>query len=162
MGSIGPACLLALTLCFSSAVAYAGNDRAPAHETIVIVANAWIREMHSEDKTTTGYMTLVNVSGAPVQLVGLRSPAFQRVEVHDTIEVNGLKMRRVVTPLDLPSGGLLVFLFGQQHITLMDPRYILYDGEVVPITLIFASGLEQTIPVRVARESPGPLNLALR
>ncbi|MEE8525678.1 MAG: copper chaperone PCu(A)C, partial [Thermoanaerobaculia bacterium] len=72
----------------------------------VAIMNAWIREAHPDAPVNGGYMTLVNVGSEDVILVGLESPAFEKVELHEMAMVDGLMKMRELTEVVVPAGGM--------------------------------------------------------
>ena len=113
--------------------------------------NAWIREAHPEATVNAGYMTLVNVGSEDVTLVKLESPVFDRVEIHEMAMVDGLmKMRELTEVVVAAGGGLARFEPGGSHLMLKGPKRHLTAGHTVELTLIFRSGVKQTVSVKVA------------
>jgi copper(I)-binding protein/cytochrome oxidase Cu insertion factor (SCO1/SenC/PrrC family) len=115
----------------------------------VAMMNAWIREAHPEATVNAGYMTLVNVGSQDVTLVGLESPAFDRVEIHEMAMVDGLMKMRELAEVVVPAGGQTRFEPGGTHLMLRGPQEQLAEGQLVDLTLTFSSGREQRASVRV-------------
>lgn len=116
----------------------------------VAIMNAWIREAHPEAAMNAGYMTLINVGSEDVTLVGLESPAFEEVEIHEMAMVDGLMKMRDLTEMVVPSGGQARLEPGGTHLMLKGPQQHLTEGQTVDLTLTFRSGRQQTVSVRVA------------
>jgi copper(I)-binding protein/cytochrome oxidase Cu insertion factor (SCO1/SenC/PrrC family) len=132
------------------------NDESPnkvAGDTVAIM-NAWIRETHPAATTNGGYMTLVNAGAEDVTLVSIESAAFDKVEVHEMAVVDGLMTMRELTNLLVPANGQVQMQPGGKHLMLIGPRQHLKDGQTVDLTLIFASGTEQAVSLKVAAISP--------
>ena len=119
---------------------------------VVAVANAWIREMRTGASATAGYMTVVNIGEDDLSLIGIRSPAFDKVEVHEMVTIDDLPRMRKATPLDVPVGGRTRMAPGGKHLMLIGPRSDIEVGQQIDITLVFASGHEQTITLPVASQ----------
>ncbi len=122
---------------------------APTGDAVAIM-NAWVREAHAEATVHAGYMTLVNVGAEAVTLVGLESPAFDQVELHEMAMVDGLMKMRQLTEVIVAAGGQARFEPGGTHLMLMGPRWQLTASEAVDLTLTFQSGRTQTVSVKVA------------
>jgi hypothetical protein len=112
--------------------------------------NAWVREAHPAATVNAGYMTLVNVGPEEVTLVKVESEAFENIEVHEMVTVEGLMEMREVTDMMIPSRGQVQFEPGGRHLMLMGPTEHLTVGQTVDMTLTFKSGKKQTVSVNVA------------
>jgi copper(I)-binding protein/cytochrome oxidase Cu insertion factor (SCO1/SenC/PrrC family) len=116
---------------------------------VVAVMNAWVREAHAKAKTNAGFMTLVNVSDAPIQLQSASSPDYGRVEFHEMIMADGMMQMNELSELKIESGSQLKFVSGGKHLMLREPRRTLVDGDQTELTLIFSDGRRQNIPLKV-------------
>jgi copper(I)-binding protein/cytochrome oxidase Cu insertion factor (SCO1/SenC/PrrC family) len=112
---------------------------------LVAVTNARIRQPYPDASASAGYMTLVNIGGDELTLVGLKSSAFEAVELHEMVQLEGLPRMRKATPLDIPGGDHLRLVPGGLHLMLMRPHESMRDGQQVDVTLMFDSGREQTV-----------------
>ncbi len=123
---------------------------APAKPVVtVFVQGAWIREAHPDAKVNAGYLTLRNTGGSDEVLVAVKSPTFEKVELHE-MSMKGGTMKMVALPsLRVPAGGELRLKPRGKHLMLKVPRRRLTAGHSVRLTLVFESGLEQTITVPV-------------
>ncbi len=117
---------------------------------VVAIMNAWVREAHPGAKVNAGYMTLINVGPGDVKLVKVESEAFERIEVHEMVRVDGLMEMRSVSDLVIPSKGQIQFSPGGKHLMLMGPREHLSKGQKIDMSLTFESGRAQTVSVQVA------------
>jgi protein SCO1/2 len=117
---------------------------------VVAIMNAWVREAHAKARVNAGYMTLVNVGAEDVTLVKVESDAFDNVEVHEMVTVEGMMEMNEVTDMVIPAKGQIHFEPGGKHLMLMGPKQHLATGEKVDMTLTFKSGKQQTVSVKVA------------
>ena len=117
---------------------------------VVAIMNAWVREAHAAAKVNAGYMTLVNVDSEEVALVKVESEAFESIEVHEMVKVDGFMKMREVTDMVIPAQGQIQLAPGGKHLMMMGPREHLTTGQEVVMTLTFRSGKQQTVPVKVA------------
>ena len=117
---------------------------------VVAIMNAWVREAHADAKINAGYMTLVNVDSEEVALVKVESEAFESIEVHEMIRVDGFMKMREVTDMVIPAQGQAQLAPGGKHLMMMGPREHLTKGQEVVMTLTFRSGKKQTVSVKVA------------
>jgi periplasmic copper chaperone A len=114
----------------------------------VTVADAWIRATPPGVKTAAAYLTLTN-AGAAEALVGAASPAARVVELHTSMQMNGMQHMQAVESIPLPTGTAVELAPGGLHIMLIDIAAPLEPGQSVPLTLRFASGKELALEVVV-------------
>ena len=117
---------------------------------VVAIMNSWVREAHQGAKMNAGYMTLVNASSEEVALVKVESEAFESIEVHEMVSVDGLMEMREVTDMVIRAKGQIYFEPGGKHLMLMGPKQQFKTGQQVDMTLIFKSGKKQTVSIQVA------------
>ena len=117
---------------------------------VVAIMNSWVREAHAAATVNAGYMTLVNAGTEEVTLVKVESAAYENIEVHEMVAVDGLMEMREVTDLTIPASGQINFEPGGKHLMLMGPKEHLTTGQKVDMTLTFKSGKKQTVSVKVA------------
>ena len=129
--------------------AFTISQEKPAGDVVAIM-NAWVRATQPAAKVNAGYMTLVNVSSEDVTLAKVQSEAFEKIEVHEMIRVDGLMEMREVTDLVIPAKAQIQFEPGGKHLMLIGPRAHLTTGQKVAMTLTFKSGRKQTVSVKVA------------
>ena len=130
--------------------AFTVSQDKPTGEDVVAIMNAWVRETDAAAKVNAGYMTLVNVGSEDVALVKVESEAFETIEVHEMVAVDGLMMMREIADLVIPANGQTQFAPGGKHLMLRSPRRHLTSGQKVDMTLTFKSGIKQTVTVKVA------------
>ena len=117
---------------------------------VVAIMNSWVREAHDGAKMNAGYMTLINASSEEVALIKVESEAFENIEVHEMISVDGMMEMREVTDMAIPAKGQIYFEPGGKHLMLMGPKEQFKKGQQVNMTLTFKSGKKQTVSVQVA------------
>jgi len=105
-----------------------------------------------------GFLTLHNSGGAD-RLLGATSPRAARIELHDTVEDNGVaRMRAVSGGLPIAADGMLRMAPGGTHLMLFGLTSPLAAGEKVPLTLRFERAGEQAVTLdvrpREARAAP--------
>jgi copper(I)-binding protein/cytochrome oxidase Cu insertion factor (SCO1/SenC/PrrC family) len=123
---------------------------ASSSEDVVGIMSAWVRETDAAAKANAGYMTLLNVADEDVTLVNIESEAFEKIEMHQMATVDGLMKMRQVTERVIPAKGQARFAPGGWHLMLLGPRQHLTTGETIDMTLVFDSGVQQTVSVKVA------------
>jgi periplasmic copper chaperone A len=115
------------------------------------VQEAWIREAPAGAMMTAGYAQLANPTGAPLVLEGAGSPAFDSVEIHRSVIVDGLA-KMVQEPLRLPPGATAALEPGSWHLMMFEPARGLKAGETIAVWLQCGTGRsEHAFTVRGAR-----------
>ena len=117
---------------------------------VVAIMNSWVREAHEKATVNAGYMTLLNASDEEVTLLKVESDAYNKIEVHEMVVVEGLMEMREVEDLSIPANGQIRFEPGGKHLMLMGPKEHLQTGQKVDMTLVFKSGKKQTVSIQVA------------
>jgi protein SCO1 len=117
---------------------------------VVAIMNSWVREAHEKATVNAGYMTLLNASDEEVTLLKVESDAYNKIEVHEMVVVDGLMEMREVEDLSIPANGQIRFEPGGKHLMLMGPKEHLKTGQKVDMTLLFKSGKKQTVSIQVA------------
>jgi len=115
-----------------------------ARKTIA-VTNVWIREAHPGTNRNAGYLTIVNRGSDEVELIGIESPTFDKVEVHEMTMVGELPRMRQVSSIPIPAGGSARLIPGSKHLMLFGPSEAVTIGHRVDLTLTFDKGERQTI-----------------
>ena len=126
------------------------RDTVGAGKDVVGVMNAWVRQADPLAKANAGYMTLINTAADEQTLIEVQSDAFEKVEMHEMTVVDGMMKMRELNSLVIPSNGLASFAPGGKHLMMHGPRVSLMKGQIVVVTLVFDSGLKQSVAVTVA------------
>ena len=117
---------------------------------VVAIMKSWVREAHEKATVNAGYMTLVNAGDEEVTLLKVESDAYDKIEVHEMVMVDGMMEMREVKDLSIPGNGQIRFEPGGKHLMLMGPKEHLTTGQKVDMTLVFKSGKIQTVSIQVA------------
>lgn len=117
-----------------SAVALLTVAAAPAG---VSVTNAWSRPA-AQGGNGAGFLTIANGGKAADRLVSATSPVAGRIEMHESMMMNGVAMMHPRPGgAAVPAGGKLEFKPGGWHLMLIGLKKPLKAGETVPVTLTF-------------------------
>lgn len=81
------------------------------------------------------YLTIVNPEAAAYELVAVDSEAYESVEIHESMERDGLSRMRMLDSAAVPARGKLSLAPGAKHLMLFKPRAAV-SGQV-PMTLVF-------------------------
>ncbi len=126
---------------------------APAFAQIEI-EQAWSRATAPGATTAAGYMKIVNKSGAPDRLVGVRSPLASSVETHVTKKEGDIMKMRPVSGYDVPAGGSFRLKPGGAHLMFVGIRRPFKEGERIPATLRFEKAGDVKVDFEVLRTAP--------
>ncbi|QDL94571.1 copper chaperone PCu(A)C (plasmid) [Paroceanicella profunda] len=116
----------------------------------VTASGAWVRATPPGAMAAGGFLTLHNPGPGDDRLVGARSPAAARVELHG-MEMSGgvMRMHPLAEGLPLPAGATVALAPGGAHIMMMDLAAPVVVGAPVPVTLILDSGAEIAVQMQV-------------
>lgn len=131
------ACLVALTACGEA------KD--------VVVTDSWVRMPAAPGRPAAGYFIITG--GATDQtLVAVSSPASSRVELHETMKMDGQMgagmTMKPLAQLRVPAGQAITFAPGGKHLMLFDIAAGAGSGKAFPLTFRFADGRELTVQTR--------------
>lgn len=102
------------------------------------VEQPWVRAMPEVSQHTAAYMRLINDSDRPRRLVAADVAGYARVELHETIDKDGVARMRQREELVVPPHGVLVLRPGGKHVMLMDrERASPAEGELLELVLVF-------------------------
>jgi copper(I)-binding protein len=121
--------LIALTLCLPT-LALAD----------ISVKDAWIPEAPPTAQAMGAFMTIENSDAQVVKVVKASAPNFDRVELHESIEENGMHKMIAQPFLTLPAKGTLELKPGSYHIMLIGVQQPSKAGDVIPIELTLDNG----------------------
>lgn len=129
-----------LTACGSQ---QATGQAAPASQQAVAkpltITDPWVKTVKSGMSAAFG--TLVNTTGADLTIVSATTVAAPRVELHETVEVDGkMQMRPKDGGFTIPAKGSFELKPGGNHIMLMDVSKPVQPGAQVEFTLKLGDG----------------------
>ncbi|OYU51511.1 MAG: hypothetical protein CFE27_12080 [Alphaproteobacteria bacterium PA1] len=90
------------------------------------------------DRPTAGYFKLDYHFGTKDRIISVSSPAFKRVEMHDSVTEGGMKKMTKLESLDVPANSSISFAPGGKHLMLFEPIKPLKDGERIKVNFVFA------------------------
>ncbi|HBK09433.1 MAG TPA: hypothetical protein DDZ81_26820 [Acetobacteraceae bacterium] len=114
----------------------------------VMVHEAWARASAGAATTGAAYVTLMGGDQSDT-LVGVSAQVATTVEVHETINDNGVMKMRSVAGVPIPAHGMVTFVPGGYHIMLIGLKQPLVAGQSFPLTLRFAHAAPVTVDVTV-------------
>lgn len=128
----------------------------PAWASSVEAEDPWIRAAPPAARMLAGYVVLHNRSQQPLALVGAHSERFALVEVHETVDVDGVARMREVPRIEIAPGATLRLQPGGRHLMLMRPQSVPAEGEQVEIVLKLSDGSELPLRFQVLRQAAEP------
>lgn len=134
--------LLCIALLLVAACAPAGGG--------VVIQDAFARASPAGAQTGGAFATIVNNGQAADRLLSVSSPAAQTVELHETVDENGvMKMQPRPDGWEIPAASTLELKPGGKHIMLIGLTAPLVAGEKIQITLNFEHAGAKTIEIPV-------------
>jgi periplasmic copper chaperone A len=103
----------------------------------VAIEKPWARATAPGASIAGGYMIIRNPGAAADRLVSASSPASARVEMHVSVNENGVMKMREVPGYDVPAKGAFELKPGGAHMMFVDIKRPFKEGEKVPVTLKF-------------------------
>lgn len=128
------------------------------------VEGGYVRSSTAMSTSGAGFMTLVNQGTSDCRLVGARTEAAARAELHThQIDANGVaRMMEVEEGFAIPAGGTHALERGADHLMLMGLTAPLTQGQTVAVTFVFEDGSEATAELPVDNERmPGAMGGAM-
>lgn len=106
----------------------------------VTVKEAWIPEAPPSAQAMGAFMTIENSDAQAVKVVKASAPNFDRVELHESIEENGMHKMVAQPFLSIPAKGSLELKPGGYHVMLIGVQQPSKAGDVIPIELTLDNG----------------------
>jgi hypothetical protein len=129
-----------------------------AADPTIEITQAWARAVPSGIKVGGAYITIVNHGSENDRLTGASSPVAAKVELHTTLEENGVMKMRPLREVPVEAGATVTFSPGGMHIMLIDLNRPLKVGDTFPLTLSFdkAGSIQTNVKVVSARTGDTP------
>jgi copper(I)-binding protein len=122
-----------------------------------VISEAWIPEQPPGAMASAVFLDMKNPSDKPEALIKASAPGFKEVQLHKSIEVNGMHQMIEQKEILVAPHGETKLAPGGFHIMLIGPEKALVAGETVPVTLSFADGTSETLNVPVKKRSMMPM-----
>lgn len=139
--------VMIFTLLGTALPAIAGE--APA---TIAVSSAWIRATPPVAKVGAAYLTIA--SEIPDRLLGASTTAAERVEIHATVDNNGVLQMRQQPDVAIVPGKPMVLAPGGAHLMLINLQTTLTADTTISIVLKFERAGEVTVAVPVLKDAP--------
>ncbi len=109
--------------------------QALAAQPQAVLEDAWVRALPPTQANTAAYVSVRNQGSGPLTITGGRTALADRVELHDTSEVDGMLRMRQRESVTVPAGGSVDFAPGGLHLMLLDLERMPAVGEVLELCL---------------------------
>jgi copper(I)-binding protein len=103
------------------------------------ILNAWVRLAAVPGHPAAGYFTLKG-SNKDDRLVRIDSAVVKKIEMHDSMNMNGMTSMAPMPSLPVPEGAKIEFAPGGKHAMLFDVDARITPGTAIPMLFTFASG----------------------
>ncbi|MCC6441593.1 MAG: copper chaperone PCu(A)C [Rhodanobacteraceae bacterium] len=104
----------------------------------MIFARTTVSPMLSGASVTAGYGELRNAGDKPDKLLRIESEVVNAIELHESINKNGIAhMQRITLPIVLEAGETLELRPGRKHLMMFATTRRFVSGEKVPLTFVF-------------------------
>lgn len=113
------------------------------------VSEGWMRAMPPGQPTAAAYLTIGNSSDGAISLVSASSPLAGSVEIHESVQRDGMWRMRRLTEVQIPAGGSAELAPGGVHLMLFRMERGLREGEKLPVTLRFDNGETRQLEIDV-------------
>jgi copper(I)-binding protein len=114
----------------------------------------WARSTPTEAKNGAAYFTIVNGGTAADKLVAASSPIADTVELHRSVDENGVMKMLPVDSVPVKAGAKAIFKPGSYHVMLVGLKAPLADGQSFPLTLTFEHAGKIEVTVKVLKSAP--------
>lgn len=110
------------------------GDPAPTY-----IDQAWVRLSPNKDTPSAGYF-VAHGGDAGGQLRGVLTDYALKVEMHETVEENGVMKMKPVTSVDIPAKGEVAFAPGGKHLMLWGVNDTAISRGKMELTFLMANG----------------------
>ena len=117
----------------------------------IVVSNAWIKNLPPTVPVRAGYMSIYNPDSMKVSIISVSSTWFASVEVHHTIEEDGIMRMEHIPLLTIGANVKLDLEPGGIHLMMMQPLEPTIIGEKIEITIKFDDGSQQNLIMTVKK-----------
>ena len=115
------------------------------------ITDAWIKNLPTVVPVRAGYMKISNKQSRTITILSLESNAFESIEIHQSIDQDGVTRMQSIASLSIRPGGSLELAPGGFHLMMMNPMEQLIPGKKVAVTLHYQDQKTQTIDMVVRK-----------
>ena len=115
------------------------------------IKNLTINPTPPSAKVGAAYFNLHNPNDSTITLIGVSSPAINRIEMHSSEVVDDVASMRHLQSVEIGADETFSFTHGGHHLMLMDLEGPLFPGDLIPVVFHTDQG-DVTIEARVAEK----------
>ncbi len=138
-----------LRIVIAAALAWSFSFAAPASADGPLTVEDARARILLANRPGAAWLTIRNSGGAD-RLIGVESPAAERIELHTHRHEGGVMVMRPLEGMDVPAKGEVTLMPGGDHIMLFGLKPGLAVGVRFPLTLVFEKAGRVTVEVRIA------------
>ena len=102
------------------------------------IGHPWSRATPPTAESGGGFLAITNTGTTPDRLIAVKSPAADKVEIHEMkMDGNIMRMREVEKGIEIPPGATVELKPGGFHVMFMGLRAPFAKDAKVPLTLVF-------------------------
>jgi copper(I)-binding protein len=123
------------------------------------ISHPWSRATPPTAEAGGGFLAITNTGATPDRLIAVKSPAADKVEIHEMkMDGNIMRMREVEKGIEIPPGATVELKPGGFHVMFMGLRAPFAKDAKVPLTLVFekAGSIDVELMVQAMGAQPPP------
>jgi copper(I)-binding protein len=117
----------------------------------LLITEAWIKNLPPVVPVRAGYMNITNNQLKATTIERLSSESFARIEVHRSIEKEGVTSMQRVHALTIEPNQTLQLTPGDYHLMMMEPVKNLQPGNIVKVAIGYTDKSTQIIDMIVRK-----------
>ncbi|TNE41510.1 MAG: copper chaperone PCu(A)C [Sphingomonadales bacterium] len=125
------------------------GDPAPLY-----IDQAWVRLNPNGQGPAAGYMT-IHGGEQPVKLLRVTSEGAMRIEMHESIEENGMMKMKAIEAVEIPAKGEVKFAPGGKHLMVFDINPAIVENGKMSMTLLFSDGQRLIVDAPIQKGGSG-------
>jgi len=117
-------------------------------------SETWVRAVPPSSKMTAAYAKITNSSEYDIWITGAQSDSFGKVELHETIEEDGMAKMVHQDFVKLAPGETVEFKRGGKHFMMFTPKAPIKEGDKHVIGVKLGNGDIESFEAVVSRNAP--------
>ncbi len=138
---------------FLSLVPAATLALAESQPSTIDIDDVWIAEAPPVSRVHAGYFHLRNHGDRNITLNGVSSEAYGSIEMHRSIEQDGVASMQRLSSIDIAAGDSLHFEPGGYHLMLFRPNGRFRQGDRIALQFHFADGRNIAVSANVRKRA---------
>ena len=122
-----------------------------ASKPAIEISNAWAGESPPTMAMNAGYFSIINHGDKAVELVAASSPAYSKIEIHQSFMKEGVAGMSMLESVTVESHQQVLFESGGLHLMMFNPIEPMKAGDSFDVQLTFADGATASFQMQVAK-----------